>query len=435
MKRRTKWMVLLGLLALWMVAPPVHAANDFTKDPNCIVAIPGESVTGGVTLGVTRSSTLGGNYQAWKALNHSNSYYWSTATGQGAPSWIAYSFGAGNDYTVPTYSIFINDADAAPTDWTLDGYDGSNWTVIDTVVANTDWGVTTQTFTVDSPGAYEAYRLSVSALKNETTMRIKEWTLLYDAAYATTYVTAQLNASAQVGGTVTNSQGAYALTAMANASIVTTSADAKQGSASLDFEKDDHEFLFLPESLLPTTSPLHSGTTNYSFSTTQWVKPESIMGTNQWAYIWSKNSSLTSLRYGYSDRVQYSLQMTGTDQYIPSDDIVAINKWYFIATTYDGATKAARLYVWDDTAASETVNTTADFSAGGNPEMLAGDWVYGTIYDCSSPAAWDLDGLLDEATLWNKALSIEEIREIRGATYGGGRSTRDGWWWRRRHSN
>jgi hypothetical protein len=51
----------------------------------------------------------------------------------------------------------------APRDWTFEGFDGTNWVVVDSGAGETGWlGVETRSYDVASPGAYGAYRLRVS---------------------------------------------------------------------------------------------------------------------------------------------------------------------------------------------------------------------------------------------------------------------------------
>ncbi|MEM1205177.1 MAG: discoidin domain-containing protein [Acidobacteriota bacterium] len=115
---------------------------------------------------VTTSGDFGSNYRAWKAFD-------ALATGQSmwisevweTPAWIAYDFGAGQ--LVTQYTLLnVNGSSLtsrAPKDFTLEGWDGGAWVVVDSRSEETGWqSGMPRTYDVQSPGFYSKYRLHVT---------------------------------------------------------------------------------------------------------------------------------------------------------------------------------------------------------------------------------------------------------------------------------
>lgn len=113
---------------------------------------------------VSRSGAFDSTYEAWRAFDGSDSSMWISATFQ-TPAWIGYQWASGSR-TVTSYAItFVNGSltTRAPKDWTLQGWNGGSWVVVDTRSNQTSWlGVETRTYPVASPGSYSAYRLNVT---------------------------------------------------------------------------------------------------------------------------------------------------------------------------------------------------------------------------------------------------------------------------------
>lgn len=112
---------------------------------------------------VTRSGVYSGSYEAWKAFDDSPGQ-WLSKTWE-SPAWLAYEWGSGAR-RIEQYEIQFNNGtltSRAPRNWTLQGWDGSSWTVVDTRTNQTGWaGTETRSFDVASPGFYSKYRLHVT---------------------------------------------------------------------------------------------------------------------------------------------------------------------------------------------------------------------------------------------------------------------------------
>ncbi|MBJ6765263.1 SBBP repeat-containing protein [Myxococcaceae bacterium JPH2] len=109
------------------------------------------------------SGTFSSLYDAWKAFD-GNYSFWLSAQGQ-TPAWLAYQFGDGAK-TVRRYAITYSNGDIltrAPKDWTLEGWNGAAWVVLDTRTNQTGWSSPQRReFDVATPGAYVKYRLKVT---------------------------------------------------------------------------------------------------------------------------------------------------------------------------------------------------------------------------------------------------------------------------------
>lgn len=112
---------------------------------------------------VTRSGVYSGSYEGWKAFDDSPAQ-WISQTWQ-SPAWLAYEWGAGTR-RIESYDILFNNGtltSRAPKNWTLEGWDGGSWTVVDTRTNQTGWaGTETRSFTVANPGFYSKYRLHIT---------------------------------------------------------------------------------------------------------------------------------------------------------------------------------------------------------------------------------------------------------------------------------
>ena len=115
-------------------------------------AIPGANIASGGTA--SASSVFAGIYVASLAFNSQLNDFWNSAAG--APQWLAYDFGAGNEKAIVSVGLHGRDgpaADQMPKDFDVQYSDnGSTWT--------TEWSVTNQTSWIpgqfrkfDKPGA------------------------------------------------------------------------------------------------------------------------------------------------------------------------------------------------------------------------------------------------------------------------------------------
>jgi hypothetical protein len=113
---------------------------------------------------VTRSGVYDASYEGWLAFDASATSQWISEVWV-APAWLAYAWPDGAR-TITSYAVhFANGSltSRAPRDWTLQGWNGSAWVVVDTRSNQINWaGTETRSFNVASPGAYTSYRLHVT---------------------------------------------------------------------------------------------------------------------------------------------------------------------------------------------------------------------------------------------------------------------------------
>ncbi|MCY1003066.1 SBBP repeat-containing protein [Myxococcus sp. MISCRS1] len=129
----------------------------------CTSLIPvmtGNNVPSGVA---SASSMYDPSYQPWLGFDNAASF-WLSTQGQ-TPAWLAYEFPS-TSQLVQRYAVTYGNGTIttrAPKNWTLEGWTGSAWTVMDTRTNQTGWaGHERREFAVSSPGAYKKYRISVT---------------------------------------------------------------------------------------------------------------------------------------------------------------------------------------------------------------------------------------------------------------------------------
>ncbi|WP_342373780.1 SBBP repeat-containing protein [Myxococcus stipitatus] len=131
---------------------------------NVVPVMTGNTTPSGI---VTASGVLGPDdptYAPWKAFDGSYTF-WLSGYGQ-SPAWLAYEFGGGKKVTVSRYAIQFSNGSVtsrAPKAWTLEGWNGTAWVVLDARSNQVTWaGNERREFTIATPGAYLKYRLKAT---------------------------------------------------------------------------------------------------------------------------------------------------------------------------------------------------------------------------------------------------------------------------------
>lgn len=113
---------------------------------------------------VTRSGAYGTTYEAWRAFDSTHSTMWISSQGT-LPAWIAYEW-ANGPKRVTHYAInYANGSitTRAPRTFTLQGWNGSAWVVVDTRPNEINWaGHERREYSVASPGTYARYKLNIT---------------------------------------------------------------------------------------------------------------------------------------------------------------------------------------------------------------------------------------------------------------------------------
>ena len=222
------------------------------------------------------------------------------------------------------------------------------------------------------------------------------------------------------GALTTDSKGGNTLTD--NNTCGVDGADYKQGDQSVDFDRAANEFLSIPNADLDAGFPFKSGDTTKTGTFLNWVKFESVAGNdaqsifgmleaNKYSFALQKNGNddLFHLYNGYNGGA--SLEDAA------HDTILVAGRWYFVAVTLNGVSKAYMVDVWDDTAgARHGTKLSGSFSNVTNVE----DSVF--YIGNSVGGANSVDGKMDESVVFKTILGGDvttgSIGEIRVGTYG-----------------
>jgi len=116
---------------------------------------------------VTASGVYTSGYEAWRAFDGTTSGIW-LSTMYTSSVWIGYEWGGAATKTVTSYQVSYANGSCCeqrgPKNWTLQGWNGAAWVVVDTVTNQTGWyAYGLRSYTVDAPGSYTRYRLNVTA--------------------------------------------------------------------------------------------------------------------------------------------------------------------------------------------------------------------------------------------------------------------------------
>lgn len=106
----------------------------------------------------------------------------------------------------------------------------------------------------------------------------------------------------------------------------------------------------------------------------------------------------------YSDRFEFTVSRTGNQKVIRSTTIVQRGVWYHVAATYDG--NQSKLYVNGVAEATATAGFALDYGADPVYIGTSGTW---------APYLSMFGGIIDEPSLYNRALSSNEIAAIYNA--------------------
>jgi hypothetical protein len=137
--------------------------------------------TGSLTPVMTNNTTPSGTVadsaasaNAYLLFDGDRSGQYNVATASG---WTSYTFASGTKVADAYWMVapVTGDLLGAPSEWTIEGYDGSAWVVLDTQSGQTGWSPGEKRFyEFNNKSAYEAYRFQWHALNGITTLVIAE---------------------------------------------------------------------------------------------------------------------------------------------------------------------------------------------------------------------------------------------------------------------
>lgn len=163
---------LAGTLHLEAPGVPVYSYS-YSYTANIIPVMTSATAPSGTA---SADSQYSDDYSAWKAFNHTNAGStdnWISAI-TSFPHSLTYEFPAA--HIITQYAVTSRpDADAFPSAWTFEGYNGSTWDVLDTRSGITTWAAgEKKTYPVTSPASYTKCRLNFSAGKYTTHVSVGE---------------------------------------------------------------------------------------------------------------------------------------------------------------------------------------------------------------------------------------------------------------------
>lgn len=201
----------------------------------------------------------------------------------------------------------------------------------------------------------------------------------------------------------------------------------KVGLKSARCLRSDIAYMLRTDANLSDDFPGKDTTSNRTFTVCFWAYPEDITSNSNgytvtklqqsgngwsWGVIWeiSGGSRYWKMYIGYNGGAS-------TEGFnLPSLAIV-VDRWYHVAMTYDGSTKAKRIRVWD-----ENGSTVYEATETGTEVMEINNQSF-RIFS-RGDATRNFIGVLDEVVIWDRALSADEIDEVRQGIFGGGAPTK-----------
>jgi len=210
------------------------------------------------------------------------------------------------------------------------------------------------------------------------------------------------------GALVTDSKGGNTLT---NVNGVTAdTVNFKQGAASANIVLASNQKFTIADANLDSGFPAKSGETNRSFSLLGWVKPTILP--NGYEFICKMDGPDSWRAWFYSSKLYFRIydNAGGFTTINSGFTLPAVDRWYHIATTFDGDNGpnfAYRISIWDD------------FTGA-----LVGADVTGTMTRVLNCAAGGIEigdganGKQDEFIVRNDVSSVDEITQIRQGIYG-----------------
>lgn len=164
-----------------------------------------------------------------------------------------------------------------------------------------------------------------------------------------------------------------------------------KGAVALDGTGD---YVDVPFEVLPDDSP--------AYTASVWFKPEQL-GARQ-PLLASSGSGAISMELAETGNLTYSIQTDGTSVLAESGAAPAIGQWHHAALTYDAATDASHLYL-----DGEEITAFVDSQEAGTGTLARTD---GLHLGSDREAGRFFQGALDDAALWNRVLTGDELATI-----------------------
>ncbi len=195
------------------------------------------------------------------------------------------------------------------------------------------------------------------------------------------------------------------------ASVTADVVNFKEGSASALSNATPDE-LRRADGSLGANFPGKDGTSNRTFSVCCWIRPSTLASTNYIVNKWKAppNQQWAINVNATNARILISGSGSDAESLTHAGTVISTGQWYHLGCTYNGATKAWRVRVWDDNGSS-----VAESTGTGSLTMHIDDPNF---------QLFNLDGgnngfvgNLDEVVIFDRAITAAEIDQIRAGTF------------------
>ena len=216
------------------------------------------------------------------------------------------------------------------------------------------------------------------------------------------------------GNTLTNSTAA-------------DSATAWEGAHSADFELSESDYMYRTDANLSANFPGKSGTTSPVFTVCFAVRFETLptAGNNRFSLVTKYDGpgnkrSWAIMAYYNGTGVVFELLIghtggTAAEVIDHATATVTTGQWYHVGVSWNDATKAYRIRVWDDGAGALLGSDKAS-TATNNMNVEDAAFAIGA-YASAVPSVFH-DGLIDDVVIFNRVLGTDEIDAVRAQTFG-----------------
>lgn len=155
----------ISLIVLLIVSLNIINVYGVTYTDDLIPTMTSNTAPLGIASASSEYSTF--YHAAFQAFNDvDNEYGWGAANGT-TTGWLAYEFPSNKiirKYTLMSRKNSVTYATESPKNWTFEGYDGTNWVVLDTRTNITNWQMSVKKeFEFSNNTSYKKYRINVTA--------------------------------------------------------------------------------------------------------------------------------------------------------------------------------------------------------------------------------------------------------------------------------
>lgn len=141
--------------------------------------------------GTAAASNASSGGDAFKAFDKTTNTLWSTNVGITA-AWLSYTFTSTRvitGYAITASSLNSSSTNNgildAPKSWTFEGFDGTNWIILDSEYAQTSWSLgETRSFLYKNATAYIAYRINILGNNTGDAVQLSAMSFLEDPTIA-----------------------------------------------------------------------------------------------------------------------------------------------------------------------------------------------------------------------------------------------------------